>query len=243
MGVADRLANRHFLVVDDEEFIRTLIVRFLREAGAAGAVEAADGLQAIEAIGKSDMAFDVVITDIKMRQMNGLALLRAIRTGTHGLKRNMPVLVLTAHGEAENVAEALMLDADAFVVKPVGNDMLIDRIIRVLERTVPIRSVASYGPITTTTTTLSTRISHSPVAVVKEIESGQVKEIALGDVRENSILTQDIHIGNPEMLLVAAPVILTKAILDRLKDLREFHDGSRLSVVEPRFSSAAPLPA
>ncbi len=150
MNTEDRLANRHFLVVDDEEFIRSLIVRFLKQAGAAGVVEAADGMQAIEAIGKSDMAFDAVITDIKMRRMNGLELLRAIRTGARGLKRNMPVLVLTAHAEAEHVAEALALDADAFVVKPVGREPLIDRVIRVLERTVPIQSVASYGPTPTT---------------------------------------------------------------------------------------------
>lgn len=232
MSITDRLINRYFLVVDDEEFIRTVIVRFLKQAGAAGVVEAADGLQAIEAISTYDMAFDAIITDIKMRQMNGLELLKAIRSGAGGLKRNMPVLVLTAHAEAEHVAEALALDADAFVVKPVGREPLIERVVRVLERTVPIQSVESYGG-----------TPPSPVATVKEIALDQVKEIALGQVKENSILTQDIHIGNPEMLLVAAPVILTKALLDRLKDLRQFHDGSRLSVVEPRFSSLGPVPA
>jgi CheY-like chemotaxis protein len=229
----DRLANRHFLVVDDEEFIRSLVVRFLKQAGAAGVVEAGDGLQAIEAIGESDMAFDAVITDINMRAMNGLELLRAIRCGARGLKRNMPVLVLTAHAEAVHVAEALALDADAFVVKPVGREPLIDRVLRVLERTVPIRPVASYGP-TPANASLS-----SPAS--KEMAQGQVREIALGLVKENSILTQDIHIGNPEMLLVAAPVILTKAMLDRLKDLSQLHDGSQLSVVEPRFVPATLL--
>jgi two-component system chemotaxis response regulator CheY len=229
MSTTDRLANRHFLVVDDEEFIRSLVVRFLKQAGAAGVVEATDGLQAIEAIGKSDMAFDAVITDIHMRAMNGLELLRAIRCGARGLKRNMPVLVLTAHAEAEHVAEALALDADAFVVKPVGREPLIDRVVRVLERTVPIQPVATYGP---------TPANASPVA--KEIVQGQVKEIRLDLVKENSILTEDIHIGNPEMLLVAAPVILTKAMLDRLKDLSQLHDGSQLSVVEPRFVPVAP---
>jgi two-component system chemotaxis response regulator CheY len=228
MSTADQLANRHFLVVDDEEFIRTLITRFLKQAGAAGVVEAADGLQAIEAIRNSDMAFDAVITDIKMRQMNGLQLLRAIRCGARGLKRNTPVLVLTAHAEAEHVAEALALDADAFVVKPVGREPLIDRVVRVLERTVPIQSVESYGPAPSTL--------RANVPQRESIELSQVKEVPLGQVKENSILTQDIHIGNPEMLLVAAPIILTKALLDRLKDLGQLHDGSQLSVVEPRFN-------
>ncbi len=224
MSTADQLMNRYFLVVDDEEFIRVLVVRFLKQAGAAGVVEAADGLQAIEAIGKSDMAFDAIITDIQMPQMNGLELLRAIRCGARDLKRNTPVLVLTAHTEAAHVAEALALDADAFVVKPVGRELLIDRVLRVLERIVPIQPVTSYGPSPMTRS----------LATAPKPELGQVKEIALGKVKENSILTQDIHIGNPEMLLVAAPVILTKAMLDRLKDLVQLHDGSQLSVVEPR---------
>jgi two-component system chemotaxis response regulator CheY len=232
MSTADRLANRYFLVVDDEEFIRSLVVRFLKQAGAAGIVEAPDGLQAIEEILKYDMAFDAVITDIKMRELNGLELLRAIRCGARGLKRNMPVLVLTAHSEAENVAEALSLDADCFVVKPVGREVLIDGVARVLERTVPIKSVAAYGPAPKTL----------PASALPETQ-GQVKEIPLSQVRENSILTKDIHIGNPEMLLVAAPVILTRAMLDRLNDLRDLHDGSLLSVVEPRFVTEAPASA
>src|SRR5581483_6515261 len=97
MSETERLKNRHFLVVDDEAFIRTLVARFLRRSGAAGVVEAADGREAIGAIESCDMAFDAVISDIKMQGMNGLELLSAIRTGAGGLKRNTPVLMLTAH--------------------------------------------------------------------------------------------------------------------------------------------------
>ena len=133
MNTVDCLANRHFLVVDDEGFIRTLVARFLKRSGAAAVVEAADGGQAMAAIASYDMTFDAIISDINMRPVSGIELLRAIRTGAGGLKRNTPVLLLTVHAEAELVAEAMALDADAFVLKPVERKSLIDRVLRVLE--------------------------------------------------------------------------------------------------------------
>jgi CheY-like chemotaxis protein len=139
MSLAGRLENRHFLVVDDEEFVRALVARFLKRSGAAGVVEAADGREAIAAIASYEMVFDAIISDVKMRPMNGIELLRAIRTGAEGLKRNTPIVMLTAHAEAELVEQALALDADAFVVKPVKREALLERVLRVLQRAVPLR--------------------------------------------------------------------------------------------------------
>ena len=84
MKTMDRLTNRYFLVVDDEDFVRTLVARFLKQSGAAGVIEVANGQQAISAINSYDMTFDAVVTDINMRPMNGLELLSAIRTGRAG---------------------------------------------------------------------------------------------------------------------------------------------------------------
>lgn len=268
MSVTGRLANRHFLVVDDEEFVRTLIVRFLTQAGAAAVVEAADGAQAIAAIRSYDMTFDAVISDVNMRPMNGLELLSAIRTGAGGLKRNASVLMLTAHAQAERVAEALALDADAFVVKPVGREALIDRVVRVLERSVPIQTAAQYAtvgvrgnapaaspaagdaappakPLIVSTPTLPSRTptrngasSHAPPAETASVASNAVvQRVPLDRVKAHSILAQDIHFGDAQEVLVAASTILTKALLDRLKDLRHVHDSfSHLFVVEPARS-------
>jgi two-component system, OmpR family, response regulator len=234
------LANRHFLVVDDEEFVRKLVARFLKQSGAAGVVEATDGGAAIAAIDDYDMVFDVVISDINMRPMNGLELLSAIRTGARGLKRNTPVLMLTAFAEADFVAEALALDADAFVVKPVGRETLIDRVVRVLERTVTIGLAVSYAAVGVgggagTTSTPPALPSRRAV----DIPGGPVAAadlIPLEDVKANSILAQDIRFGDAQKLLLAAPVILTQGLLARLKDLRHLHNSySHLWVVEPRM--------
>jgi two-component system chemotaxis response regulator CheY len=134
MNIEDCFENRHFLVVDDEPFIRTVVARFLKGSGAANVVEAADGGAAIAALADYPLAFDAVITDISMGPVNGIELLRAIRVGQDGLKRNTPVLMLTVHSEADLVAEALALGTDAFVLKPIHREDLIDRVSHVLER-------------------------------------------------------------------------------------------------------------
>jgi two-component system chemotaxis response regulator CheY len=244
------LANRHFLVVDDEEFVRKLVARFLTQAGAASVVQAADGAEAIDAIRTYEMAFDAVVTDIKMQPLNGLELLRAIRTGSKGLKRNAHVLVLTAHAESELVATALALDADAFVVKPVGREALIERMARILENTMPIQPASVYGiPLQDDSTPPSSGAADPAAPTLSEVHAQDdaryaavlsdeaaltARRVNLTDVRPNSILAQHLHFGSPPTLLLAAPMILTQHVLDRLKDLQQLHESfETVFVVEP----------
>ena len=254
------LANRYFLVVDDEEFVRILVARFLKRFGAAGVVEAADGRQAIDAIHAYDMTFDAVLTDVNMRPVNGIELLRAIRTGAEGLKRNMPVLMLTAHAEAGLVAEALALDADAFVLKPVKREDLMERVYRILNHAVPIQAAACYSAIGSDpdvqppavaaqgagdvpapaiaaappTKPLQVSLSALMRPAAEAWTIGTPHKVAIGDVKPNSVLAQDIFILDSPRLLLGAPAILTTAMLDRLKDLGRLHDSyAHLVVIEP----------
>jgi CheY-like chemotaxis protein len=256
------LANRYFLVVDDEEFVRILVARFLKRFGAAGVVEAADGREAIAAIEASDMTFDAVLTDVNMRPVNGIDLLRAIRTGEGGLKRNTPVLMLTAHAEAGLVAEALALDADAFVLKPVKREDLIERVLRIMEHSVPIQAASCYAavgndpgidPAGAAAVSPKSK-ANDPLAVAsapptKPLQvaleallepafeawtAGTPHKVAIDEVKPNSILAQDIFILDSPRLLLGAPAILTTAMLDRLKDLGRLHDSyAHLVVIEP----------
>jgi CheY-like chemotaxis protein len=255
MNTIDCLANRYFLVVDDESFIRTLIARFLKRSGAAEVVEAADGGQAMALIASYDMTFDAVITDANMHPVNGIELLRAIRTGAGGLKRNTPVLMLTVHAESELVAEALALDADAFVLKPVEREALIDRVLRVLKHTVPIAPAATYAavgsgnaaarkaaPVAVGPAPRLKLLEVSEAALATTPHSGRTasaqarallvadpvavaQTVALGAVKANSILAKDIFVSNTSTLLLAAPAILTQTVLDRLTDLDHIHSA------------------
>jgi CheY-like chemotaxis protein len=239
----DRLINRHFLIVDDEEFIRTLVAGFLKQAGANEVVEASDGRQAIKKILSYDFAFDAIISDIMMRPMNGLELLSAIRMGAEGIKRNIPVLMLTQYPELEMVGEAMRLDANAFIVKPIGNNALIERVVRVIEHAIAIQPAQDYaGVIPVPDTSVAASSSHPRPAEPKrdpEHVSFSARKVQLAKIKVNSILAEDIYVGEPPKLLLSIAAILNKATLDRLHDLHPVSaDTWSLLVFEPIEAAA-----
>ncbi len=121
------------LIVEDEENIREILARSLREKKYQ--VETApDGETAASALAIRE--FDLVISDLKLPGRSGLALLDWIKENTH----DTAVIIMTAFGSIENAVEAIKLGADDYVVKPFHLDEIevkIDRLIqerRLLEK-------------------------------------------------------------------------------------------------------------
>jgi two-component system, NtrC family, response regulator PilR len=115
------------LVVDDEQSMRELLAIMLRQVGYE--VTAADGGEAAIKALETD-AFDLVITDLRMRKADGLAVLRAA-------KEHSPrtvVLVVTAFASTETAVEAMKLGAYDYVTKPFKLDELKLTIANALER-------------------------------------------------------------------------------------------------------------
>jgi two-component system, NtrC family, response regulator PilR len=115
------------LVVDDEQSMRELLGIMLRQVG-YGVTLADGGEAAVQAL-KTD-AFDLVITDLRMRKIDGLAVLRAA-------KEHSPrtvVLVVTAFASTETAVEAMKLGAYDYVTKPFKLDELRLTIANALER-------------------------------------------------------------------------------------------------------------
>ena len=103
--------GKRILVVDDEAKMRRLLELALRSLGHEVA-QADDGESALAALGES--AFDLVITDLRMPRLDGLAMLRALRERGD----DTPVIVLTAHGSIESAVEAMKLGAIDYVIRP-----------------------------------------------------------------------------------------------------------------------------
>ena len=136
--------GRHnFLVVDDESFSRGIVRRILVGLGAE-VQGVADGEAAIDALRKSDSGVHCIITDFNMPKMNGLELLKAIRIGTAGIRRELPVVMLTGHSDTDLLGTALALDANGFIVKPVSQKTLSERLVRVMREPQPIRPALAY---------------------------------------------------------------------------------------------------
>ena len=115
------------LVVDDEQSMRELLGIMLRQVGYA--VTLADGGEpAVQALKTDD--FDLVITDLRMRKVDGLAVLRAAKDHSP----RTVVLVVTAFASTETAVEAMKLGAYDYVTKPFKLDELRLTIANALER-------------------------------------------------------------------------------------------------------------
>lgn len=100
------------LLVEDEELVREPVGRFLRSHGYV-VVEARDGREALSEIGKA--SFDVVLSDVSMPGMGGIALLRGIREKD----LDLPVILFTGQPSVETAVNAVELGALAYLTKPV----------------------------------------------------------------------------------------------------------------------------
>ncbi len=105
------MADARILVVDDERSMRDLLAITLRQAGYEVAV-ADGGEAAIEAL--RGAVFDLVITDLRMRRVDGLGVLKAVKERS---PRTI-VLVVTAFASTETAVEAMKLGAYDYVTKP-----------------------------------------------------------------------------------------------------------------------------
>ena len=115
------------LVVDDEASARTGLEKLLRQEGFTVRIEA-DGAAGLRAA--DEFAPDVVVTDLRMPQMDGMQLLTRLRERDRGL----PVIVATAFGEVASAVAAMRAGADDYLMKPIDIDGLVLAIERAMER-------------------------------------------------------------------------------------------------------------
>jgi two-component system response regulator HydG len=114
------------LVVDDQKNMRTTTAMVLRQAGHVVA-EAEDGAAAIQRAQQE--TFDVVLTDLRMPNADGMEVLRTVRA----ISPDTQVIVMTAYGTIESAVEAVRQGAHDYVSKPFKEEELLLRVGRALE--------------------------------------------------------------------------------------------------------------
>jgi two-component system, NtrC family, response regulator len=106
------------LIVDDEKNYPLILSAVLQEEGYE-TLTAYSGLQALEILENSDV--DLVLTDMKMPQMDGIELLEKIKEKD----AELPVMMMTAYGTVEKAVEAMQKGAYNYILKPFDNEQLI----------------------------------------------------------------------------------------------------------------------
>jgi len=121
------MESPHILLVEDDDTARRLLADVLHEAGHR-VTAARDGETALELLAEG--SFDAVVTDIRMRNVDGVQVLHAARERDNPL----PVILLTGFGSLESAIAALRAGAYDYLLKPVDPDELLKRLAKALEQ-------------------------------------------------------------------------------------------------------------
>ena len=145
-NLAARFAATKVLVVDDEHYMRKVVRTLLMSIGIRTVYEAPDGPAGLEVI--RSMAPDIVIVDWQMPGLDGGSFVRMVRSPDTFPLPDVPIIMLTGHGERSRVIEAIKIGVNEFLLKPVSSKALQSRMVSVLTKPRPIVSAAGYyGPV------------------------------------------------------------------------------------------------
>ena len=126
------MAKARILIVEDEPNIVESLSFILRRAGFE-VDTVTDGAEALDRVRRQ--AFEVLVLDIMLPGMNGLDVLKAIRSDQ--TLSSLPVVVLTAKGQANDRRTAEAIGARAVITKPFSNADVVERVSRLAEGAAP----------------------------------------------------------------------------------------------------------
>jgi len=178
------------LVVDDEEGVRSFLSESLEREGHE-VVQAADGAAAL--IAAREEPFDVVITDLQMPRVDGMTVVRALRTE----QPDVELIVLTAFGDVSTAVEAMKLGVLDYLQKPLSGPAAVrDLVKRALARRVELavksndmssKLALSFGaPSMLPVVAALAKVAKTNATVLLQGESGTGKEVAARFLHDTS---------------------------------------------------------
>jgi len=227
--------EKKILLVEDHQFILNVIHDLLTSAGFKNVFKAFNAELALDMM--KEMRFDMVITDVEMGEMNGIELLKLIRTGKTPLPADTRVIILTAHANTSVLGTAIALDANGFLVKPAKLGTTVDKIqIAFDEEFKPRRSIG-YSVI-------PTKVIDKPEEEKAETEEAEEEEpkkgVSGGFIKgegivdesrltfckmltelEEGMVTSEPVKNVKGMVLIPADQTLTASHITRLKELHD----------------------
>ncbi len=194
--------QHRILLVDDEPNLRKVLGALLRQQGYEVHAEV-DGAAALARVRSAPQrTFDVVISDLRMPNLDGIGLLRALTLH----EPNLPVILLTAHGSVDSAVEAVKLGAFDYLEKPFDRDQIhqiVQKAIATRERAGPSATTAApaeelvdpcthagmvgRSPQMQAIREIVSTVAASPSTVLITAESGTGKEL----------VARALHLGSP----------------------------------------------
>jgi len=218
------------LVIDDEPYIRSLLVAYLERLNFKEIEEASDGETGFAALARFDA--DLIILDLEMKPMNGLNFLKLLRIGERHRRRDLPVVVVSGVDDEAVFGTALALDANAFVNKQEGLNVIGDRIDRLRDHPQIVKPPAAY------------RVIPLPAIAKKKKKPASKKHASLPhkksfttetpkpsfrrriqNLKAGDVLAKNLETKRGKLLLNAGTE-MTEHLIARIQDLKEITDIS-----------------
>ncbi|MDI3468951.1 MAG: hypothetical protein OJF62_001014 [Pseudolabrys sp.] len=133
------------LVVDDNAYMRKMVRSLLINIGVKTIHEAGDGLAGLDVIREVSPA--AVILDWEMPLLNGMEFVRIVRSPGVFPLPDIPIIMLSAHGNRKRIVEAVRAGVNEFLTKPVSAKALADRLLSIVAQPRAIVQIGDYyGP-------------------------------------------------------------------------------------------------
>lgn len=188
------MAQKHILIIDDDEKISQLLAKFLQQAGFLTSI-AANAYEAQEKI--NFIAYDLLVLDVMMPKKDGVGFLGELRQ----VNQNIPVIMLTAMGGVDDRIKGLEAGADDYLPKPFEPKELLLRIKGLLKRNIDANDAIKFGPFSFDLTDLRLQkdgsfihLTASEAKILKVLCANLTKQISrkqmseeLGAIDERSI--------------------------------------------------------
>ena len=143
--LTDRIQALCVLVVDDNQYMRKMIRNLLVNCGVKDIYEAGDGINALETI--RTVGPDVVLLDWEMPLLSGAELVRIVRSPGVFPVPDVPIIMLSGHGERWRAVEAVRLGVNEYLIKPVSAKSIYDRLVSITLQPRPTVQLGDYyGP-------------------------------------------------------------------------------------------------
>jgi two-component system chemotaxis response regulator CheY len=117
------------LVVEDSPMMRQLLVFALARIKRIQVTEAEDGVDALRKLASN--RYDLILSDINMPIMDGLKLVKRIRSDAN--HANTPIIIITTEGSTEDRQRAMALGANAYITKPIQAPQVIQKVKELLK--------------------------------------------------------------------------------------------------------------
>jgi two-component system, chemotaxis family, chemotaxis protein CheY len=133
------LQGLEILLADGNAYMRRLTRNMLMNLGAKAVIEAADGPATLEAMRQGDP--DILLLDWDMPLLNGMEVMRIVRSPGNFPCPSIPVIMLTSHASQSIVTQALRAGVHEFLIKPTSPKALYDRLTSIVLKPRPMMKV------------------------------------------------------------------------------------------------------